>query len=152
MSKGCFTDRKQRPSTAEIYAVLGPRRKAWDELNQYMVENYQVRGELLFGGLKYGWALRFRKSGKPLLVLFPGQKEFIANVVVGRSLLEKAQALKLGENARQVLGGAKRFYEGCWLYIKVSSKQDVLDVQQLIALKAKPRLARRKTLSAPPAA
>ena len=152
MSKGSFTDRTHRPSMQEIHAALGPRRKAWDELNQYMAENYRVKGELLFGGLNYGWALRFRKSGKTLLVLFPGQKEFIANVVVGRSLLEKAQALKLGENARQVLGNAKRFYEGCWLYIKVSSKQDVFDVQQLIALKAKPRPAREKTRSAPPVA
>ena len=152
MSKGSFTDRTHRPSMQEIYAALGPRRKAWDELNQYLAENYQVKGELLFGGLNYGWALRFRKSGKTLLVLFPGQKEFIANVVVGRSLLQKAQALKLGENARQVLGSAKRFYEGCWLYIKVTSKQDVFDVQQLIALKAKPRPAREKTRSAPPVA
>jgi hypothetical protein len=152
MSKGCFTDRAHRPTWQEIYAALGPRRKAWDELNQYIVENYQVRGELLFGGLNYGWALRFRKSGKTLLVLFPGQKEFIANVVVGRSLLKSAQALKLGENARQVLTSAKRFYEGCWLYVKVSSKQDIQDVQQLIAVKAKPQPARKKTLFASPAA
>ena len=141
MSKSSFTDRTHRPSMQEIYAALGPRRKAWDELNQYLAENYQVKGELLFGGLNYGWALRFRKSGKTLLVLFPGQKEFIANVVVGRSLLQKAQALKLGENARQVLGNAKRFYEGCWLYIKVSAKQDIQDVQQLVALKSKPKPA-----------
>jgi hypothetical protein len=152
MSKGCFIDRKRRPSTAEIYTALGPSRKAWDKLNRYMVENYQVKGELIFGGPSYGWALRYRKSGKTLLVLFPGQKEFIANVVVGRSLLEKAQALNLGENARHVLGSAKRFYEGCWLYIKVSSDQDFFDVQQLIALKAKPRPARTKPPSAPPAA
>jgi hypothetical protein len=152
MSKGCFIDRKRRPSVAEIYAALGPSRKVWDELNRYMVENYQVKGELLFGGLNYGWALRYRKSGKTLLVLFPGQREFIANVVVGRSLLEKAEALTLGENARHVLGSAKRYYEGCWLYIKVSSERDAFDVQQLISLKAKPRPARRKTLSAPPAA
>jgi hypothetical protein len=143
MSKGCFTDRDRRPSMEEIFAALGARRKAWDELNQYMVENYQVKGELLFGGLNYGWALRFRKSGKSLLVLFPGQKELIANVVVGRSLVQKAQALRLGENARQVLKSAKRFPEGCWLYIRVGSRRDILDVQQLIALKAKPRPLRK---------
>jgi hypothetical protein len=148
MSKGCFTDRNHRPSMREIFAALGARRKAWDELDHYMAENYQVQGELLFGGLNYGWALRFRRSGKTLLVLFPGQKGFIANVVLGHSLLKKAQALKLGENARQVLESARRFYEGCWLYIKVSSKQDVLDVRQLVALKAKPQPLRKESLSA----
>jgi hypothetical protein len=152
MSKGVFTDRVHRPTPDEIFVALGPRRKSWDELDQYVVENYQVQGELIFGGLNYGWAVRFRKGGKTLLVLFPGQKEFIAQVVVGRSLLKKAQALKLGENARRVLESAKRFYEGCWLYIKVSSRQDSLDIQQLVALKAKPRPLRKETLSAARAA
>ncbi len=139
MSKGIFTDRNHCPSMEEIFAALGPRRKRWEELNRYMRENYQVEGGPVFGGVNYGWAQRYRRSGKTLLQLFPGRKALIANVVVGRSLLKKAEALKLGSNARHVLGSAKRYYEGCWLYIKVSSTQDILDVQQLIALKAKPR-------------
>jgi hypothetical protein len=149
MSKGSFTDRDHHPSREEIDAALGPRRKAWDELNRYMAENYQVQGELVFGGLSYGWAARFRKSGKTLLTLFPGQKQFIANVVLGRSLLKKAHALKLGDNARQVLGSAKRYPEGCWLYIRVSSKQDAADIQRLIALKAPPRALQKQTHAAP---
>lgn len=139
MSKGSFTDREHRPTMEEVFTSLGPRRRAWDELNQYMLENYQLAGEMLFGGVNYGWALRFRKSGKTLLVLFPGHRELIANVVIGRSLLKNAQALKLGENARHVLDSAKRFHEGCWLYIKVGSRRDILDIQQLVALKSKPR-------------
>ena len=148
MSKGSFTDHEHRPTMEEIFTSLGSRRKAWDELNQYMLENYHVTGELLFGGVNYGWALRFRKSGKTLLTLFPRQRGFVANVVIGRSFLGQAQALKLGENARQVLDSAKRFHEGCWLYVKVRSKQDILDIQQLVALKLKPRPVRKGTLTA----
>lgn len=152
MSKSCFTERAHPPTMEEVYAALGPRRKAWDELSQYMADYYQARGELIFGGLNYGWALRFRKGGKPLLALFPGEKGFIANVVVGRSLLKKAHVLELGENARRVLESAKRFHEGCWLYIKVRTKQDLRDIQQLIALKFPPRPVGKGSLSAARAA
>ncbi len=152
MSKGIFTDRNHRPSMAEILATLGPVRKRWEELDHYMPENYQVEGELVFGGVNYGWTQRYRRSGKTLLQLFPGRNALIANVVVGRSLLKKAEALKLGANARHVLESAKRYYEGCWLYIQVSSRQDIRDIQQLIALKAKPRPRVEQSTSAPRAA
>ncbi|MBZ5563329.1 MAG: DUF3788 domain-containing protein [Acidobacteriia bacterium] len=152
MSKGIFTDRNHCPSMEEIFAALGPRQKRWEELNHYVRENYQVEGELVFGGANYGWAQRYRRSGKTLLYLFPGRNVLFANVVVGRSLLKKAEALKLGSNARHVLETAKRFYEGCWLYIKVSSTQDFRDIQQLIALKAKPRPLPEQSDSAPRAA
>jgi hypothetical protein len=152
MSKGAFTDRHHPPTLQEIRAALGLRRTALDELDRYMAENYQVQGELFFGGLDYGWGVRFRKNGKPLLALFPGQKRLIANVVVGRSLLKQAEALKLGANARQVLESAKRFYEGCWLNIQIRSRRDLLDIRQLIALKARPRPAPPPAASAPRAA
>ncbi len=152
MSKGIFTDRHHRPSAEEIFAALGPRQKRWAELNQYMRENYQVEGELVFGGMNYGWSWRYRRGGKTLLYLFPGQSALIANVVVGRSLLKKAEDLKLGANARQVLSRAKRYHEGCWLYITVSSAQEVRDIQRLIALKAKPRPLLKHPASVPRAA
>ncbi len=152
MSKGSFIDRDHRPSIEEIFAALGARRERWEELNQYMRENYQVEGELVFGGVNYGWTQRYRRSGKTLLCLFPARNALVANVVVGRSLLKNAEALKLGSNARQVLINAKRYPEGCWLYIQVTSNQDIRDIQQLVALKAKPRPLRLQPTAAPRAA
>lgn len=152
MSKGIFTDRNHCPLMEEIFAALGPRQKRREELNHYMRENYQVEGELVFGGANDGWAQRYRRSGRTLLQLLPGRDALIANVVVGRSLLKKAEALQQGSNARHVLETAKRLYEGCWLYVKVSSAQDIRDIQQLIALKAKPRPLREHPASVPHAA
>lgn len=143
MDKSIFDDRTHRPSVKEVLAAVGRRRKDWEGLNQYMWDNYRGRGELIFGGKNYGWAFQFRRSGKPLLALFPGKDTFIAQVVVGRSLLEKAQTLKLGKHVKQLLAGARRYYEGVWLYIDVTSARDILDVQTLVALKARPSQGRK---------
>jgi len=141
--KSVFDDRTHKPSVKEVFAVLGRRRKNWDGLNQYMWDNYRGRGELIFGGKNYGWAFQFRRSGKPLLALFPGKDAFIALVVVGRSLLEKAQSLELGKHVKELLAGAHRYHEGVWLYIDITSARDILDVQRLVALKARPSQGRK---------
>jgi hypothetical protein len=148
MAKSVFDDRTHKPSGKEVLAVLGRRRKDWDSLNQYMWDNYRERGGLIFGGKNYGWAFQFRRSGKPLLALFPGKDAFIALVVVGRSLLAKAQSLKLGKHVKQLLAVAHRYPEGVWLYIDITSARDILDVQKLVALKARPSQG-RKAAAAP---
>jgi hypothetical protein len=114
----------------------------WNALLQVLAEVYGAAGELRFYGRNYGWALRFRKSGKALLSLYPGEGSFTAQVVVSPAQAEKAMALALGRKVRAVLETTHEYPEGRWLYIPVASEQDVQDIQQLLALKAKP--ARRR--------
>lgn len=138
MSKGIFTDRTHQPTRQEIQAALGSKRPAWEELTRFVSEKYGGEGELKFYGKNYGWAVRFRRSGKALLSLYPGKNWVTAQIILGRPQVEKARVLKLGKNVRQTLESAHQYPEGRWLFIKVGSKKDISDIEALLLLKSRP--------------
>ena len=74
-----------------------------------------------------------------MLSMYPGEDSFTVQIVLGQTPAEKASSLKLGRNVRNVLENAHQFPEGRWLFIKVNSKQDISDVQQLLLLKERPK-------------
>ena len=119
----------------EISHSIGPKKELWDSLERFVAENYRTKRDFAFYGKNYGWALRFRKAGKALLSMYPGEGGFTVQIVLGETPAKKASNLKLGKNARNVLESARQFPEGRWLFIKVNSKQDLRDIQQLLLLK-----------------
>ena len=57
--------------------------KTWIYLRQFIEENYDFKPETVFYGNKYGWTVRYRKSGKTLCSLFPEKGAFTVLVVLG---------------------------------------------------------------------
>lgn len=138
MSVGIFTDKDHEPTKDEISTALGPAKPLWDELVQFIEENYQIAGEFLFYGKKYGWTRRYRKSGKALTSLFPAKGCFIAQVVLNPPQTEKALGANLSKSTLQMIKEAKAYHDGRWLFIKVASKKDTDDIKQLLLAKRKP--------------
>ena len=100
---------------------------------------YRTKRDFAFYGKNYGWAVRFRKAGKALLSMYPGDGSFTAQIVLGETAARKVSGLKLGKNVKNVLDSAHRFPEGRWLFIRIGSKRDVADVQKLLLLKERPK-------------
>lgn len=138
MGVGVFADRKHQPTAKEILSSIGPKREPWEDLERFIAENYRVKRDLAFYGRNYGWAIRYRKAGKAFLSMYPGTGGFTVQIVLSQTLAEEASGLKLGKNVRDVLESAHPFPEGRWLFIRVESKQDISDIQQLLRLKARP--------------
>jgi hypothetical protein len=138
MTVGIFLDRKHRPSGKEIRIATGKRYPLYKLLVDFMKRNYQLKGDLSYGGKNYGWNLWFRRSGKTLLNLFPQKGYLVAQVVLGKEQIEKASALKLGRNVAEVFSKAPQYFDGRWLYAPVKTKRDVEDIQALVMLKRKP--------------
>ncbi len=138
MSIGLFVDKEHPPTLDEVWGAIGAKRSLWESLVQLVVDNYRVQEDFKFYGKKYGWALRFRKRSKALLSIYPGKKTFVVQIVVGPTQIEKTSDLGLGENVRKVFEDAHQFPEGRWLFIKIKSKRDVNDIQQLLLLKSRP--------------
>jgi hypothetical protein len=136
LRKGCFIDRGQRPKTRQILQVIGKKRREWEELCRYLASEFQAREELKFYGTNYGWALRFRKGGKALASLYPDRDGFTVQVVLPESDVQTAATWELGRNVKEVLENAHPFPEGRWLFVRVKSRKDLLDVRRLIALKS----------------
>ncbi|MGD0764862.1 MAG: DUF3788 domain-containing protein [Dehalococcoidia bacterium] len=139
MSIGCFTDKTRPPTTEAVGEALAGPLPLWSDLLGLISELYGVDGELRFYGRNYGWALRFRKSGRALLSLYPGSGSFTAQIILSRAQADEAIGLALGRKTREALESAHEYPEGRWLYVPVESDEEVRDIQQLLALKARPR-------------
>ena len=135
MAVGTFVEKEHQPTMREISISVGSKKDLWDSLERFVAENYRTKRDFAFYGKNYGWALRFRKGGKALLSMYPGEGSFTAQIVLGETPAKKASSLRLGKNARNVLEIAHQFPEGRWLFIRVSVKQDIRDIQQLLLLK-----------------
>jgi hypothetical protein len=116
----------------------------WAKLTQFIADNYQMPGELSFGGKNYGWNVWYCQSGKTLTSLYPQQRYFVAQIVLGKDQVEKALQLKLGKNVRTVLEEAPQLHDGRWLFIKVKTEKDVKDIQELLRVKKRPQKRVRK--------
>jgi len=142
MSIGCFLDKTQSPSPEELRTVMRDSYLLWERLVLFIDANYQIPGELSYGGKKYGWNLWYRKSGKSLVSLYPAEGNFVAQVVLGREQVERALALSLGETVGRMLRETPQLHDGKWLFIPVNSAEDEQDVEQL--LRVKKNLVKRK--------
>jgi len=95
----------------------------------------------VFYGKKYGWAIRYRKSGKTLCSLFPEKGTFTALVVLGGKEAEKALSVleEFGPRVRKLLEGTEQLRDGRWLWIRVLSEDEAEDIQELLRVKRRPR-------------
>ena len=136
MPVGSLVDGKHRPTAHDISSVLGSRAILYKDLCESIATDYGIKGELEFGGPKYGWVLEYRKGGRPLAALYPANKKLIVQIVLGRNAVEEAAKLDLGRNVRAVYDNARQLYDGRWLFVPVTSKRDLEDVKRLIRIKA----------------
>ena len=119
--------------------VLGIVSPLWMRITNFIDQNYNMVGDLIYGGEKYGWNVWYRKSGKTLLSLYPKQNEFIAQVVLSKDQVEEALSLTNGEYVRRVLVDTPSLHDGRWLFIKVRNEIDVSNVEQLLLVKRRPK-------------
>jgi hypothetical protein len=125
MAKGAFVDKNHRPTMQKIIEIVGSKRSLWNDFSRFISEYYGMEGDLAFYGKNYGWAMRYRKGGKALVSIYPGNDTLTVQIVLGQVEAEKASDV---------------FPEGRWLFIKVDSTKDLDDVKQLILIKS-PRKA-----------
>jgi hypothetical protein len=136
MSVSFFADKTHQPTDTELHEAVGALFSIWQELVQWIRNQYAVHEELKFMyGKNYGWGLKFSTKSKLLTALYPGSGYFTVQIILRPEAIEKAQGMKLGQNALQAIQRANPYPEGRWLFIPVESKADLEAVQRLLALK-----------------
>ncbi|KAF5089122.1 DUF3788 domain-containing protein [Methanobacterium aggregans] len=136
MSKGIFTEKIHEPSEDEIFEALLSVKPLWDDLREFIEDNYKISGELKFYGKNFGWALRYRKSGRVLVSMYPGSGEFIVQIILNGKEVEKAMELDLEPDTMKVIVDTEPIHEGKWIYINVTSETDLSDVEDLISVRS----------------
>jgi len=133
-------DKEREPTEEEMMSYVGERaEEAWTELRQFIEDNYDFVPETVFYGAKYGWTVRYRRSGKTLCSLFPEKGGFSVLVVLGRKDSEKALSMRdeLSTRMNAILRSTEQLHDGRWLWIRLLTASDTDDIKMLLQVKRK---------------
>ena len=133
-------DGEHQPTEQEILKTIG-KKAAWGRLKQFIEGNYDFAPELVFSGQKYGWTIRYRRSGKTSCSLFPEKGAFTVLIVLGKDEAEKALSMlnDFSPSMRKLVKNAEQKRDGRWLWIRVMTSADADDVKELLKVKRKPK-------------
>ena len=135
-------DKAREPTEEEMMSFVGERaEEAWTELRQFIEDNYDFVPETVFYGAKYGWTVRYRKSGKTLCSLFPEKGGFTVLIVLGKKDSEKVLLRRdeLSTRMNAILGSTKQLHDGRWLWIRLLTASDTDDIKMLLQVKRRPK-------------
>ena len=141
MSHERMLEKDTEPTEEQMQGWIGRKARLWSDLQIYLADHYDHIPELDFGGKKYGWSIRYRKSGKTLVTLYPESGAFTALVVLGKKEVEKTEGFldKLSKRVREIYLENEQLHDGRWLWIRPSSKVDVESIKLLLSAKRRPK-------------
>jgi hypothetical protein len=136
-------DAAKEPDAVEVAQWIGSQNSVrWTELTEFIQSRYPgvFETKWWFGGKKFGWSLRFKKS-KSFCNLIPEQGQFKVLLVFGAEEREKVAAVlpELVSHVRDDYAKATTFHDGRWVSVVVDSKKVLADVERLLVLKRTPK-------------
>jgi hypothetical protein len=137
-------DGTHAPTEEEITAFIAePAKAAWAKLTRFLNENYDIAPEKIYDK-KQGWDVRYRKSGKTLIMLTPEKTAVRVLLVLGREESQKALSMQneLSAKMYKQIEDTKQLHDGRWLWIRLDTAKDVEDIERLLPVKRKPRKAK----------
>jgi len=137
MSKGFFTDKTSRPAERDIIAIIGKAWNKWDFLFHHLMTEFHLKGEFRFYGINYGWALRFNKSGRSVIALYPDKDCFTVQIILNKNQTESALAGDLDSNMIKTIRNTEPVHEGKWIYLKIDTDTEMKDILTLVDIRMK---------------
>ena len=134
--------RDHEPTEKEILEYIGKTAtKIWNELHLFLAENYDFQPELSYWGDKYGWTMRYRRSGKTLVAFYPEDGGFTVQVILGKKEVEKFQNMReeFSADIIKLFDDTKQLHDGRWLWITQPGTGSIEDIKKLIQLKRRPK-------------
>ena len=135
-------EKEKEPTDEDIQKFVGARfAEDWIGLKAYLENNYDFSPETVFYGKKYGWTIRYRKSGRTLCSLFPEAGDFTVLIVLGKKEIEKVEEVlnELCTALREQFNNTDQLHDGRWLWIRMSSVESLEDIKEILQVKRKPK-------------
>lgn len=130
-----------KPTGDDNAELIGERISLWKDVQRYLEERYDFTPEMVFYGKKYGWAIRYRKSGKTLCSLFPEKGAFTVLIVLGTKEVEKTISMidELSPEVRTLFENTEQLRDGRWFWMRVTKRIDIESIKLLLGAKRKPK-------------
>ncbi len=137
MGKGIFTDSKKKPDARSIEQAVGSAGINWSTLTEHLTSELKIKGELKFYGVNYGWAVRYSKSGKSVIALYPNMDGFTAQIILNNSQVRAALQRSLASRTKETIRNTPAIHEGKWIYLDVDKKTDIKEIEMLVSVRLK---------------
>lgn len=136
-------DRSREPKETDIITFISDSNAiaSWKQIQEYLDTNYNLLKETIYYGDNYGWVIRYRKSGRTIVSLFPEKNSYSFLIVYGKKEIDKfsAQESEFLPAIIDVFQNTKKLHDGKWLWIRVTDSAYFEDLKKLIAIKRKPK-------------
>lgn len=130
------------PTEKQMLELLGGKAPLWSSLREYLASSYpQCIGVFTIEGKNKDYTIRYRKSGKTLVTLYPGEKSLTVLIVLGKKEVAKVEQFekKLSKKIQEIFSCTNQLHDGRWLWIKPSSKADIESIKIMLNAKRRPR-------------
>jgi hypothetical protein len=137
MSKGFYTDKPFKPTEIDILRIIGSARNNWDFILWHLSDVLKLKGDLKFYGINYGWAIRFKKSGKSIAALYPDKDRFTVQIILNKCQVDSALLTDMDFKIIEKIRDQEAIHEGKWIYLQVDKETDLNDILKLIDIRIK---------------
>jgi len=126
-----------KPTLEEIEGYI--QNPLWQNLCAYLEEGYGVLPSVehsICSGAP-GWSVKYKKGGRALCTLYPGEGSFTALVTIGAREAAEAELLlnAFSEDTRKLYVQTAEHNGARWLMIRVDDARVLSDVKALITLR-----------------
>lgn len=128
------------PTYDEIRCFIGNNVvKKFDEVINFIEENYDFNKEICYGGKNFGVLIRFRRSGKTLISIFPEKNCFSCVLVYGKKEIEQFEARKneFSDYMNAIFSETKQYHDGKWMLIRIEDEKYINELKEMIKIKKK---------------
>ena len=135
-------DKTRKPDSKETISFIGDQvATKWLEMEDFLKTHYDFKPETVFYGNKYGWTVRYRKSGRTLCSLFPEKGSFTVLITLGRKESDLVLSMKdeLSSQIFKVIQESRQLRDGRWLWIRILKSNGITDIKKILAVKRKPK-------------
>ncbi len=131
------------PSIAKVKAWIGGNAYGFfDHITKTIARKYPeiFVPEWLYGGKKYGWSLRYKKS-KSFCTFIPEKGCLKVLIVFGADERRKVEDIlsKLSSSVRKQYDATPIYHDGKWLLLTIDSNGILRDIETLLEVKRKPK-------------
>ena len=132
------------PDENQVFDWIGAENvNLWTMFTKFIETQYPgvFETKWWFGGKKWGWSLRYKKS-KSFCNLIPEQGQFKILLVFGAKERQKVERIlpDLVSHVRDDYLYANTYHDGRWVLVVVDNEEVLADVERLLTLKRKPKV------------
>ena len=136
MPLSALADKSNIPKESDLAAVLVRTFSAWNKLKTIMASTYAPLDEEWNCATKdSGWALRLKHKKRTVLYMIPGQKHFLAALVLGDKAVKAAHESDLPKFILDLIDSARKYAEGRGIRLEVRNAKDLRAIEKLAAIK-----------------